>query len=185
MKKLIIILILCGLNSVFAQQKPATAKKEGIEWISLEEAYTRTQKEPRKTLIDAYTDWCGWCKVMDRETYTNPELIEYMNKTYYMVKFNAESKTPVKIGPNTYTFDEKSGAHQAAIALLQGKMSYPTTVFLDEKFNMIQPIPGYMKPKDFHQLVTYLGGNFHTKEPYEQYKTGTYLTTYKNIQAKL
>lgn len=184
MKKILVVLFISCASGLFAQQKPQ-AKKAEIQWITLTEAFTRTQKEPRKTLVDAYTDWCGWCKVMDRETYTNPELIEYLNKNYYMVKFNAESKAPVTIGTNTYVFDEKSGAHQAAIALLQGKMSYPTTVFLDEKFNMIQPIPGYMKPKEFHQLVTYLGGNYHTKEPYEQYKVGTYPSVYKAVLTKL
>jgi thioredoxin-related protein len=160
-------------------------KKPQIEWISLSEAYNRTQKEPRKTIVDVYTVWCGWCKVMDKNTYTNPTVIEYLNKNFYMVKFDAESHQDITIGTNKYTFDVQSRSHQAAVALLQGKMSYPTTVFLDEKYNLIQPLPGYLDAKAFHQIVTYIGGNYNTKESFDAYKTGTYPQTYQSSISKL
>ncbi len=184
-------MVLIGTStSIFAQhtstkQPVAANKKKEVEWLTIQEAYTRTQKEPRKTIIDVYTAWCGWCKVMDRETYTNSEVIDYLNKNFYMVKLDAESKQDIIIGNTKYIFDEKSGANQAALALLQGKMSYPTTVFLDAQYNMIQPLPGYMDAKAFHQIVTYLGEDYNKKEPFEQYKEGTYKEVYKASLTKL
>lgn len=66
--------------------------------------------------------------------------------------------------------------------MLQGKMSYPTTVYLNEKMELIQPVPGYLEPRMFHQITTYFAGDFHTKESFDQYKAGTYV---KEFQAKL
>ncbi|WP_394993700.1 thioredoxin family protein [Emticicia sp.] len=193
MKKICLFLVLAiSSTSIFAQnaspvseQYNSTSKKGELEWLTIQEAYIRTQKEPRKTIIDVYTAWCGWCKVMDKQTYTNPEVIDYLNKNFYMVKLDAESKQDIVIGNTKYVFDEKSGANQAALALLQGKMSYPTTVFLDAQYNMIQPLPGYMDAKAFHQIVTYLGGDYNKKEPFEQYKEGTYKEVYKAVLVKL
>lgn len=149
-----------------------------INWISLEEAFAKIQTSPKKVIVDVYTDWCGWCKVMDQKTFTDAKVVDYVNKNYYAVKLNAESKKDIKLGETVYKFDAANRANQAAIALLQGKMSYPSIVYLDEKFNMIQPIPGYMEAKDFHQIITFIGGNHHTKEQFEAYKKGTYVKTY-------
>jgi thioredoxin-related protein len=181
---------LLGISLVFTSFlvsfSPKNKHFEGkIQWLTIEEAYARTQKEPRKTIIDVYTDWCGWCKVMDRETFTNKEVIDYINKHYYPVKFNAESQADVKVGTTIYKFDKNYNANQAAVALMGGKMSYPTTVYLDEKFNLIQPIPGYQDAKTFHQVITYLGDNYHTKEDFEKYKAGTYREVFKAQIAKL
>lgn len=158
---------------------PAFSQAPKIEWISLEEAFAKTQTAPRKILVDVYTDWCGWCKVMDQKTFTDPKVVRYVNENYYAVKFNAESRKDVKIGDTVYKFDAANRAHQVAIALLQGKMSYPSMVYLDEKFNMIQPVPGYMEAKPFHQVITFIGGSHYTTEQFEAFKSGTYVKTYK------
>ncbi|MCP9768913.1 DUF255 domain-containing protein [Lacihabitans sp. LS3-19] len=154
-----------------------------INWMSIEEAYAKQKITPKKVLIDVYTGWCGWCKVMDRETFTDKDVINYVNQNYYAVKLDAESRKDINIGGKVYKFDEANRANEAAIALLQGKMSYPSIVYLDEAFSMIQPVPGYMKPKEFHELITYFGGNYHKKEQFDLYKQSTYgkLFTKKGI----
>jgi thioredoxin-related protein len=111
---------------------------------------------------------------MDRETFTNAEVIKYVNQNYYAVKLDAESTKDIKIGPKVYKYNAANRSNEAAIALLQGKMSYPSIVYLDESFNMIQPLPGYMSAKDFHQIITFFGGNYHKKEQFENYKTNIY-----------
>jgi len=171
MKKLILFFLLAAV--------PGFSQTPKINWITLEEAFAKTQTAPRKILIDVYTDWCGWCKVMDKKTFTDPKVVNYVNRNYYAVKFNAESRKDVKIGDKVYKFDAANRAHQAAIALLQGKMSYPSIVYLDEQFNMIQPVPGYMEARPFHQVITFIGGNHHKKEQFEAFKSGTYVKTYK------
>jgi thioredoxin-related protein len=174
MRILILLGVLLFSNVSFGQTK--------INWITIEEAYRKNQITPKKTIIDVYTDWCGWCKVMDKNTFSNPEVIKYINANYYAVKLDAEGKKDIKIGNNIYKYDEQYKANKAAIALLNGQMSYPSLVYLDEKFNLIQPIAGYQDAKAFHPIITYFGGNYHKKEQFETYKSGTYAKAYKDIK---
>jgi thioredoxin-related protein len=175
MKKIVLIalFILSGTVS-FAQNK--------INWITIEEAYKNNAIKPKKTIIDVYTGWCGFCKVMDKNTFTNPEVIKYINENYYAVKLDAETQRDIKVGTAVYKFDAQNKANQAAIALLGGKMTYPSIVYLDEKFSMIQPMPGYLDAKAFHEVITYFGGNFHKKEDFEKYKAKTYKTQFKGLK---
>ena len=75
-----------------------------INWIDIEKADQLRLKEPKKVIIDVYTDWCGWCKRMDKATFQKPEVAAYMNEHYYNVKFNAEQKEDITILNNTFTF---------------------------------------------------------------------------------
>jgi thioredoxin-related protein len=149
---------------------------EGIQWITIEEAYSRIQKEPRKVLIDVYTDWCGWCKVMDRETFTDKAVAAYIHKNYYAVKLDAEQKAAITLGNKKFVSQGRT--HELALALTNNQPSYPTTVFLDDQFQMIQPLPGYMKAKEFHEVITFIGGNHYKKEAFENYKSKTYPTLF-------
>lgn len=170
MKNKLFASILISISLLFSFK----TEESKVHWISLEEAFAKTQKEPRKIMVDVYTGWCGWCKVMDKNTFANPLVASYLNKKYYAVKFDAESTKDVKIGTVVYKFDEANKVHQAAMALLNSQMSYPTVVFLDEKMNMIQPVPGFREAKAFHQLVTWFGEDFHKKEAFDIYTKGTY-----------
>ncbi|MCP2045111.1 thioredoxin fold domain-containing protein [Pontibacter sp. HSC-36F09] len=148
-----------------------TASQKGakINWISMEEAAEKIKKQPRKVVIDVYTDWCGWCKKMDKSTFTDPAVVAYINRNYYAVKLDAEGKNPITLNGHTYTYQEQYRAHELAVALLQGQMSYPTTVYLDEKFNMLTPVPGYLDATTFHQVLTYFGDNHHKSKTWEEY----------------
>jgi thioredoxin-related protein len=122
--------IIVGVFLLFST--PAVwAQSSKINWISLEEAYAKVQTAPKKVLVDVYTDWCGWCRVMDQKTFSDAAVVNYVNENYYAVKFNAESKKEVKLGGTTYKFNASNRVHEAAVALLQGKMSYPSIVYLD------------------------------------------------------
>ncbi len=184
MRKFLILPFAAFLIMSFAV-KPEVEPQEGIKWMSLEEAYAKSQQAPKKILIDVYTGWCGWCKVMDKKTFTNTEVIKFVNQNYYAVKLDAESTKDIKIGEKVYKYDANSRANEAAVALLQGKMSYPSIVYLDESFNMIQPIPGYMEARQFHEVITFLGGNYYKTEAFEAYKEGTYKTKFKSALVSL
>jgi thioredoxin-related protein len=161
--------------------RSAPAEPKRIKWLTIQQAYVLTQKVPKKFVVDVYTDWCGWCKVMDRETFTKPAIVDYVNENYYAVKFNAEQTGDITLGKQTFKYVSggSRGVHELAAALMKNQMSYPTTVFLDEKFNLIQPIPGYLDPRVFHQIITYFGENYHQKEPFDKYKAVTYAKTYR------
>lgn len=161
--------ITASAGTTAAAEKPA----EKIKWLTIEQAAERIKKEPRKVMIDVYTDWCGWCKKMDKDTFTDPEVIALMNKYYYAVKLDAEGKAPITLNDHTYTFKPDYRSHELAVALLQGQMSYPTTVYLDEKFNMLAPVPGYLNAKNFAKVLRYFGENHHKTMNWKEYEKKT------------
>ncbi|MDN4164242.1 DUF255 domain-containing protein [Cytophagales bacterium LB-30] len=154
----------------FIKEKPSGPTT--IQWVSLEEAFILTRENPKKIFIDVYTDWCGWCKKMDKNTFSNPEIAQYINKHYYAVKLNAEQKEDIKLGDRIYKYvaNGRSGYNEVAAALLQGKLSYPTIVFLDENFNMIQPLPGYQEPKSLEPIMVYFGENYYKNTSWDDFQ---------------
>jgi thioredoxin-related protein len=157
MKKILFLALFSAALISKAQETPPAE----VKWLTIEEAYTLSQTTPKKILVDVYTDWCGWCKRMDATTYSNPEIIKYINENYYPVKFNAEQKAEITILNNTFKFvgEGKQGYHELAVALLQGKLSYPTTVFLDENFGMLQPVPGYLDAPGIEPILAFFASN--------------------------
>ncbi|OKL39648.1 thioredoxin [Pontibacter flavimaris] len=136
----------------------------------MEQAAARMEKEPRKIVIDVYTDWCGWCKKMDKGTFTDPKVVELVNRHFYPVKLNAEGKDPITLRGQTFKYKDEYRSHELAVALLQGQMSYPTTVYLDEKMNMLAPVPGYLDAKTFSRILRYFGENHHKSMNFQEFE---------------
>ncbi len=149
-----------------------TSGAQELKWYSFEEAVALSKENPKKLLIDIYTDWCGWCKKMDAEAYSNEHLVKYISEHYYPVKFNAEQREDVEFNDHTFKFvsSGRRGVHELAVALTNNQLSYPTTVFMDEEFRIIQPIAGYYKAKDFHPILEYFGENIYTDTSWEEFQ---------------
>ena len=171
MKVLRLILSLVILVSL-GSYKPV--EKANVKWLSFEEAIEMHQQNPKKLLIDLYTDWCGWCKVMDKNTYGKAEIADYINSNFYPVKFNAEQKDPVLFNGHTFKFvpSGRRGVHELAAALTRNQLSYPTTVFLDEELRIIQPIAGYLKPDQMEPILLYIGDGHYETTKWEEFKRG-------------
>lgn len=169
--RLAVLVFLLAIGSV--------AQAQEVEWISFEEAVERSKEEPRKLLIDIYTDWCGWCKKMDREAYANEVISKYINEKFYAVKFNAEQREEIEFDGHTFKFvaQGRRGVHELAAALTNNKLSYPTTVFMDEELRIIQPIPGYMDAKALDPILKYIGG--------DKFKTVKWPEFQENYQSSL
>jgi thioredoxin-related protein len=150
MKKHLIIIILLLAGAIQAQNK--------IKWVTMNQALEAQKTTPKKIIMDVYTDWCGPCKMMDRNTFTNKDVIKFINDNYYAVKFNAEGTEEITYQDFTYTnpnYQEgrkgRNATHFFADALrLQG---YPSIVFFEEDGTLIQPVVGYKTPS---QLEIYL-----------------------------
>ena len=166
MKRIIIaIVILVSL--------PIFGNAQKINWMTFEEAVKLNETAPKKIFIDMYTDWCGWCKKMDQTTFQDSTVIAYMNENYYAVKFNAERNDTIVFGGYTYIneggMNGRRGTHQLAAALLQGRMSYPSYVFMNEKNQLITTAPGYMETKEFMPVLKYIGSNAYLKQSFKDY----------------
>lgn len=139
----------------FKASPTAEVNSSEIKWYTLEEALAAKEKNDKKIFIDMYTDWCKWCKVMDQKTFTDQEVIQYMNKNFYAVKFNAEQKEAITFKGKKYEFipSGRRGIHGLAFELMKKSVSYPSFVLLDENLNNLGVIKGYKAPTPFMNLL--------------------------------
>lgn len=131
---------------------------KGVNWLTIEQAQEQVAKEPRMVLVFVTTDWCSWCRRMEAETFAHPVIAEYMNNSFYPVKLNAEQTEPIVFRGETYVNSnagQRRAAHDFAIALLQGRMSYPSMAFFDENLDLLTAIPGYRPPQNFEALLAF------------------------------
>ncbi len=173
MKRFAFILGLLISSAAFAQTS-------SINWMTIEEAVEAQKKEPKKILIDVYTKWCGPCKMMMKNTFTNANVIQYINANYYAVKFNAESPDAIEFKGRTFsnpTYDPnrkgRNGVHEFSRALQVS--AYPTIVYLDEELNIIAPIKGYQEPKQIELYLKFFNSNEYknisSQEEWQAYST--------------
>jgi len=148
----------------------AKADDKEINWMTLDEVQAAMKKQPKKVFMDVYTDWCGWCKVMDKKTFSNPDVIRYMNQNFYAVKFNAERKDSINFMGKMYGFVPEYRANMLAVELMRGQLSYPTSVILEENFQNPQAIPGYLDVKTIEKVLKYIGGDVYKTKQFPEFE---------------
>ncbi|KXK40673.1 MAG: DUF255 domain-containing protein [Saprospiraceae bacterium] len=149
------LFLMIGLTILGCKSK---GEPKELTWLTIEEADKIAQgKNNKKFIVDVYTDWCGWCKVMDKKTFTDPEVIAYINEHFHVVKFNAEQREPVQYKGKTYEWvsSGRSGVNRLGYELLKGRLSYPSLVYMNEKMEPITVSLGYKEPV---QLLNELKG---------------------------
>lgn len=131
--------------------------QEKIEWMKFEDAVAATEMSPKMLLVDVYTDWCGWCKKMDKVTLTDPGVIKYVNETFYAVKLGAENMSR--------SFDFKGKKYtEAEMAAAMRVNSYPNFVIIDPTLQNITQLPGYRTAPQFLEgLSAIVDKGFKTK----------------------
>lgn len=115
-----------------SQKTLIAAKGELIDWeTTYDSALSKAKKEKKHLLIDVYTDWCGWCKVLDKKVYQNAEAAEFINKSFVCLKSNAEKGDGIKVASRF----KVSG--------------FPATIVLNGKGEKIGSISGFLPPEKF------------------------------------
>ena len=179
MKKLHYIIAFLAFGTFLSFQNATIKAEKEINWITIEEAIELQKKEPRKIIMDVYTNWCGPCKLLDKNTFHNADVVDYVNENYYAVKFNGEGNDEVTFNDKTFknpNYDpakanRRNSAHEFTRYLKV--RAYPTMVFFDEEGKFIAPISGYLKPQQLELYLKLFKSDKHkdmdTQEKFNEY----------------
>ena len=169
MKKIIFLFIIGFTLNTSAQEK--------VNWLSFEKVIEINKTNPKPLLVSIYTDWCGWCKKMYNETYTNPIIAKYVNDNYHAIKLNGEGKEPITYKDYTFKYNqqEKSKYHELSAALQNGKLSYPTTIILNREEQLLDRIPGYLPARKMEMVLA-----FFIRKDRKEKKWGDFVKSFKS-----
>ena len=143
MRRLVIGVLFSFLVFGLAVQVGATDPEEesGVKWISIEQAQKLVKENPKPVFIDFTADWCGWCKVMDNKTFSDAEIIDYVNDNFYAVKVDFESKEKFNYLGEKYTGKELAKKYRVT--------GLPTILFTSADFKKVKPVVGYQNVDQF------------------------------------
>jgi thioredoxin-related protein len=149
-------------------KKGATTVEKGekkISWLAFDAAVVKAKSENKHMIVDVYTTWCGWCKVMDRQTYSNADVAAYLNDNFVLAKVNGESSAELHYKGEVMT--------ERAFARKVGVTGFPTTYFLKPDADIIGGAPGYIPPDNFMIYAKYVSTKWYEKGSPQDYLKAT------------
>ncbi len=142
---------------------------ESIKWYTLEEAMEAAKEKPKPLLVDLYTDWCGWCKKLDADTFAHAGIVKYISENFYPVKFNAEQRNTVKFLGKEYTPAANDRTHPLAMALTAGRLSYPMLLYIRADGQVITAVPGYASPQQLEPILHYIATSAYETQQWDDF----------------
>jgi thioredoxin-related protein len=150
----------------------AGADSTEIHWMTIQEAEAAMKKKPKKVWVDMYTGWCGWCKVMDKKTFSNPAVIRYINENFYAVKFDAETKQTIRFRGTDYGLSTDGRVNQLAAKLLNGQLSYPSSILISENWEHAYLFAGYLNVAQTEEVLRYFNEVNYKTVSWQQHEAG-------------
>lgn len=146
---------------------PCTPLHSQVTWHTIEEA-ANAKIGTKMYFIDFYTSWCGYCKKMDRETFSDPTVAKILNRYFYPVKFNAE-------GSNTFTWFGKTyhpvnSGRNRTHEFARGLQGYPSFALVKADGSVLQTIPGYSTAKEFTVILWYFANGDYNRYAFDRYQ---------------
>lgn len=152
---------------------PLLLSGQTINWLTIEEAVNETRKEPRMIFVDVYTDWCGWCKRMDNNTFKDPEVVKYLNEHFYAVKLDGEEPDTIRIDGQAYINPNPGGRrsyHQLPQLFLQGRMAFPSFVFFTHELQTVMVARGYQRPEQLLLMLRFIQEGHYEQQDWESFQ---------------
>jgi thioredoxin-related protein len=139
----------------------AISYSQEVTWKTIDEAQELNSdgKNAKLIFMDAYTPWCGPCRMMENKTFKDPEVISLLEEHFHAVKFNAEGPKPAKFNGKTYTNDgyntERGNGRNSMHSLARHLQvtGYPSLIFIGKKGELIGKVAGYHDPERFKELL--------------------------------
>lgn len=168
-------------NRYFAKTYPENSKTGysmvhvTVHWLGLKEALDRNKTNPKKVFLDLNVNWRNTCSIMAMTTYSDKKISDILNQYYYPVQLTATTKDTLDVFDKVYVNDGKlNGFHQLPVALLNGKMVFPSLLFFDENSKLVGVIQNYYTPEDLEPILL-----FYAQDAYKTTDWNKFLTDFK------
>jgi thioredoxin-related protein len=151
MKKLIFSILLIALVGV----ESLNAQDYALNFEALD---SLQKKEPRPMIVFLHAPWCKFCENMKQTTFKSQEVKKILSEEFYFVSFDGESKEDVTFLGNTFKYKPtgaNTGVHELAkqLGTKEGVVSYPTIVFLNEKYEILYQNDGFLSAKKLKKVL--------------------------------
>ncbi len=133
-----------------------------VQWNTFDDGIALSAKQNKLLVIDFYTDWCHWCKVMDKDTYGNSNVAEYANEHVVLAKLNAETADKFAFKDAHYTGQE--------LAMMFGVTGFPTTAFMNAKGELLTTVSGFIPPEKFRLILEFMSERLYEKMKFEEFE---------------
>jgi len=130
--------------------------ESGVEWTSMEKGLEAARREDKYIVIDFYTSWCKWCKVMEKRTFSDQTVAEYLKTNFICVRVNAEDSQ------SDFTFRGRS-LSPSELAREFGVRGYPSMAYLESGGNLIMVVPGFIPPEKYIHVLKYFDEGHYRK----------------------
>jgi thioredoxin-related protein len=156
----------CTGNDNAAAEKTKNDQSTDVkkaEWVSFDNGLATAAKEKKHMVVDFYTDWCHWCKVMDEKTFSDDKVNQKLLDRFVPVRVAAENANEsATFRGKTYTNVELTQAF--------GISGFPSLAFLDEAGEIITVVPGYVPPETFIFILEYIDQQCYKKQmPFDEF----------------
>lgn len=168
MQKLKPLLLFCLIALCAATTKRTGNEK--VQWLQFKDVAVKVKEQDKPILIDLYTDWCYWCKVMDKKTYSNKKVIEYINEHFYSARINAETKDIFTWKDKTYNYNTNYKINDFSLFLTYGRASFPTTIIIADSTAAPIPVEGFLEPKELEKILKYFGDGAYKTMNFPQFE---------------
>jgi thioredoxin-related protein len=157
-------LAVIGADAPASDKAPKSGDAKGgekVQWLSFDAAVAMAEKENKHMIVDIYTNWCGWCKVMDRHTYGNADVAAYLTQNFVLAKVNGESAAKL-------TWKGKA-LSEREFAKAVGVNGYPSTYFMKPNAELLGGVPGYIKTPDMLIYAKYIHTKYYEKGKLQEF----------------
>lgn len=127
----------------------ANAAVDHVVWRDYEEGIAFAKKTNRPIMITFLSERCRYCKRMEKNTFTDLEVIKALNEKFVSIKVDV--------------------SRNAMLAHMYGATYLPTTVFITPQEEGIGKLIGYRSPDDFLLVLEFVGDGFYQRMGFEDY----------------
>jgi thioredoxin-related protein len=129
------------------------------------------KKKPKKVLVNIGAEFCNTCKVMEKTTFVDTSIANYVNRNFYVVNFNATSVDTIKFKNEKYynTPVNNFQLHSLSVKLTNGRFSLPALCVLDEQLNTLDVLNFYQSPERMKPILRYFGSNAYKAKSFNDY----------------